>query len=115
MKTSVWEKYRMARKSPTNLNRSICGPRDDTGFDPFIEVCKIVDFAEASGRQSPDVFTVFVKNGNVEWTVNRLDKKHPGFIAVIDRVKFAAGITNSAWHELEEKIAKEMCKQRKAW
>ena len=115
MKTSVWERYKMAKKLATEHRRPSYRPRVNTSFNPFMEAQRIIDFAEQSGRQGHDVFTVFVKDGNLEWTTNRLNKKHSGFIAVIDRVFFAAGITSSAWRKLEEKIAREMHRQRKAW
>jgi len=110
LKTSVWERYKMGKRSFTEPK-----PRADTGFNPFMETQKILGFAEQSGRQGHDVFTVFVKDGNLDWTVNRhFTKKSPGFIEVINRVNFAAGITNLAWRKLEEKIAREMHRQRKA-
>ena len=89
--------------------------REDAGFNPFREACKIIDFAEQSGRTGHDVFAVFVKDGCLQWTTDRMSRKAAGFIGTIDRVKFAAGITSKAWRKLEEKIAMEMCRQRKAW
>jgi len=90
-------------------------PRDDTGFNPFKETLKVIGFAEQAGHTGHDFFTVFVKDGNLEWTFGPFNKKYPGFVARIDRQKFLDGTTSSAWRKLEEQIAKEMCEQRKAW
>jgi len=89
--------------------------RENAGFNPYREVLKILDFADESGRAGHDKFTVFVKDGNLTWAATILPKKFPGFITVIDRVKWGAGMTSNAWDKLQSKIAIEMCKQRKAW
>lgn len=87
----------------------------DTEFNPFQECVKILVFSREAGGFGLETFTVFVEDGNLEWTNKTLPKKHPGFIAVIDRTKLDAGLTNNQWRRLEEKIAKEMHEQRKAW
>lgn len=115
MKNCVWESYKMARKSPTELNSSVHKPRDDTAFNPFMETQKVLDFSEQAGRLGFEAFTVFVNRGILEWTGKKLRRNSPGFIAVIYPYDLAAGQTNKEWRRLEEKIAKEMCKQRKAW
>lgn len=100
----------MAKKSPIAHK-----PRDDTGFNPFEETQKIIVFSQQAGRLGYETFTVIVRAGTLEWTGKKLNKKHPGFIAVIDRRKLGIGLTNKEWYRLEGKIAIEMCKQRKAW
>ena len=89
--------------------------RDNAAFNPFLEVQNIIGFCREAARMGNDVFTVIVKDGFLEWTPNRLSKKDPGFIAVIDSQKFGNGLTTKQWRKLEERIAIEMCKQRKAW
>ncbi len=90
-------------------------PREDAGFNPFREVQKLIGFARETAREGKNIFSVYVVNGLLEWTPNRLNKKHPGFIAVIDCQKFGDGLTTKQWRKLEERVAIEMCKQRKAW
>lgn len=100
----------MTRKSVTYK------PRDDTVFNPFQETCKIIAFANEAGQSGYEKFSVFVEDGHLCWKPRRGSyKKQPGFIAVIERAAFAAGITARAWRQLEDKIAIEMCRQRKAW
>lgn len=101
---------KQTKQSPTSIKN-----RDDTGFNPFHETCKIMGFANEAGQARHDIFTVLVEAGQLTWVYGKKSKKTPGFIAVIDRLQFAAGITSKAWRKLEEKIAKEMCKQRKVW
>ncbi len=99
-------------------NRSSTAPKrrpEDADFNPFQEVRKIIGFAEESGRIRRENFTVYIEEGILVWSKFILPNKTPGFITVIDRTKFAAGLSNKAWRRLEEKIAIEMTKQRKAW
>ena len=105
----------MARKLAATLNTSGPKHRDDRSFNPFLETQKIIGFAEEAGRRGRETFTVHVEDGILVWSEFRLPQKHPGFIAIIDRTKFAAGLTSKQWRKLEEKIAIEMCKQRKVW
>ena len=90
-------------------------PRNDTGFNPFLEVQKIIGFCKEAAKTGNDIFSVIVRDGILQWTKGRVTKKHSGFIAVIDSQKFGAGLTTKQWRRLEERIAIEMCKQRKAW
>jgi len=87
----------------------------EISFNPFYEACKVIRFAEEAGRAGHDGFTVLVRDGQLTYDLGRLHAKTAGFIAVINRVKFAAGLSTKAWRKLEAKIAIEMCKQRKAW
>lgn len=105
----------MARKSSTDFNKSSQKPRDEKSFNPFQEAKKIIDFSQQAGGAGYEKFTVIVTSGILEWTGVILDNKVEGFIAVIDRAEFATGLTSPAWRKIEEKIAKEMCRQRKAW
>jgi len=102
-------------KSFTNLKRPVDKPRDDTAFNPFTETQKVLGFSEEAGRVSCEAFTVYVDQGILKWSNKKLLKDSPGFVAVIHRYQLGAGLTNKEWRKLEEKIAKEMCKQRKAW
>ena len=95
-------------------------PRKETVFNPFLEVQKIIGFCIEAARTGNDTFTVFVKDGILHWTANQLNpnrpnKEYPGFITVIDSQKFGNGLTTKQWRKLEERIAIEICKQRKAW
>lgn len=99
----------MTRKSVTYK------PRDDTGFNPFQEALQVIRFADKAARMSYKYFSVYVERGFLHWTQTRLTKKSPGFIATYSVVTFQNGLTSKAWRKLEEKIAIEMCKQRKAW
>lgn len=105
----------MAKKSSTKRNSSQHKPRDDTAFNPFTETQKVLGFSEEAGRVSCEAFTVYVDRGILKWSNKKLHKNSPGFVAVIHRYQLGAGLTNKQWRRLEEKIAKEMCKQRKAW
>lgn len=106
----MWESYRMAKQSPTSIKS-----REDAGFNPFQEACKLIRFAEEAGRAGHERFTVLVRDGQLTYALRQLTTKTAGFIAVIDRVAFSAGLSTKAWRKLEERIAIEMCKQRKAW
>lgn len=88
---------------------------EDLAINPFQEACKIIAFAEESGRAGHEVFTVVVTNGELTWAFGKQSQDIPGFIAIIDRTKFAFGLTTRAWRILEERIAFEMYKQRKVW
>lgn len=115
MRNCVWERYKMARKSRTELNSSVYKPRDDTAFNPFYEAQKVLAYSEEAGRLGVQAFTVVVDRGLLGWIRGKLPKSFPGFIAVIDRAKLEAGLTNREWRRLEHRIAIEMYKQRKAW
>ena len=105
---SVSESYKMNTSFTKKTVKKI-------GFNPFREVCKVIRFAEEAGRAGHDRFTVLVRDGQLTYDLGQLHGKTAGFIAVIDRVKFAAGVSTKAWRVLEEKIAKEIYSQRKAW
>lgn len=111
MRNSVLERYRMARKSDTISHKA----RDDTSFDPIEETKKILKFSDEAGRSGFETFTVIVKAGILEWTGKKVRKDHPGFIATFNNRELAGGATLKQWRRLEEKIAIEMSKQRKAW
>ena len=111
----MWERYKMARRSPTKYASRPPGPRDDTGFNPFQETQKIIGFAEQATRSGHAKFAVIVKDGILEWTGEHIGKSRPGFIVVINTAKFNIGLTSRQWRRLEDRISIEMARQRKAW
>jgi len=88
---------------------------EDAGFNPVQEVEKIVDFDKEAGLAGCDNYTVYVEDGILTYSPSIKPKKTPGFIAVLSRTKFGAGLTKKAWRKLEQKVAIELTKQRKAW
>ena len=109
MRNSVWADYRMTNSSSFKRRND----RHDRQFNPFLQTCKILDFAEQAAQKGVEKFAVIAEDGNLTWTTLRKGKKHPGFIIAIDRSKLAIGFSEKAWRIVEEKIAAELTKQRK--
>ncbi len=76
---------------------------------------KVIEFDKQACLVGCISFTVWIEDGILTWSKYRLPQKHVGFIAIIDRAKFAVGLSVKEWNKLQAKIAIELTEQRKAW